>query len=205
MKSENVDRWLQHWLKLQKKGKRALVVKDPTAKSSQTCLSSRAISKRKHKRQKVRNTNIDMSDDSDMADTPADGDTTESTMLPSASRRPDAVIRISNGKGKRANVRNTVRDSSDGLEHVETSVDTPTNGESRAATSDQTRNGAGSESAIMALPESPLSMSENHSTRRIFLESLSTDVNYRKMLYLLDSAPVSRQVTSTALADTCPA
>jgi len=205
MKSESVDCWLRHWLKLQKKGKRPLVIKDPTAKSSKACLSPRPISQRKEKSQKVPNTNVDMSDDSETIDTPADDETTEPPIIPIVSRRPYSMTRISKGKGKPSKVQDPVRDGSDSLEHVETSADIPKNGESRTAISDQTGNCAGSESAGTALPASPFSMSESQSTRRLFLESLSTDVNYRRLLYLLDSAPVSRQVTSTALADTCPA
>src|ERR1700676_4576871 len=41
MKSVGIDAWLQHWLKLQKKSRRPLVLKDPTDKSCELNPKSR--------------------------------------------------------------------------------------------------------------------------------------------------------------------
>ena len=45
MKSVGIDAWLQHWLKLQKKSRRPLVLKDPTDKSSELNPKSRTVTK----------------------------------------------------------------------------------------------------------------------------------------------------------------
>jgi hypothetical protein len=199
MTLESVDCWLRHWLKLQKKGKRPLVVKDPTAKSSQPWPASQSISKHQGRRAKAPNATGDISDDSPMVGMPADGDIAESTIPPIASHRPQSVIRSSKGKGKQ--VMNTAQDDSDGLEPAETSEHANMDDDAHEATSTR----PGSESAVWALPASPLSMSDDRATRRHFLESLSTDTNYRRMLLLLRAAPVSRRLSSPALADTCQA
>src|SRR5258706_9456641 len=57
MKSDSIDCWLTHWLKLQNRGKRPLVVKDPAAVSSPPCLKPMMISKWKVKQTNARDTN----------------------------------------------------------------------------------------------------------------------------------------------------
>ena len=49
MKSDAIDAFLGHWLKLQKKGSRPLVLKDPADKSSEPNLKPKTLSKRKGK------------------------------------------------------------------------------------------------------------------------------------------------------------
>jgi hypothetical protein len=66
MKSDGVDAWLRHWLKLQKKGRRPLVLRDPTDKSSERIPKSKAVTKRKASQGKVRYIESDESDDQDI-------------------------------------------------------------------------------------------------------------------------------------------
>src|SRR6202042_2517223 len=65
MKSDGVDAWLRHWLKLQKKGQRPLVLKDPTDKSSEPHPKSRTVTKRKASQGKAWYIESDESDDQD--------------------------------------------------------------------------------------------------------------------------------------------
>lgn len=53
MKSVAVDAWLQHWLKLQKKNKRALVLKDRTNKASEPDPTTTVVSQRKGQKSKA--------------------------------------------------------------------------------------------------------------------------------------------------------
>lgn len=61
-------------------------------------------------------------------------------------------------------------------------------------TSDHASDRLGGASDAMALLVSPHSASESHTTRRTFLESLSTDVNYAELIHLLNVSPVSRRI-----------
>ena len=60
MKSDAVDAWLQHWLKMQKRNKRPLVLKDD---SDGTHTNPTAASKRKPKASKAQSIDNDNSDD----------------------------------------------------------------------------------------------------------------------------------------------
>ena len=60
MKSDAVDAWLQHWLKMQKRNKRPLVLKDD---SDETHTNPTAASKRKPKASKAQSIDGDDSDD----------------------------------------------------------------------------------------------------------------------------------------------
>jgi hypothetical protein len=71
MKLDGVDTWLHHWLKLQKKNKRALFLKDGMDKSGENNLILRIVSKRKGKK-KGRHAASD-SDDLSHPDGEADG------------------------------------------------------------------------------------------------------------------------------------
>ena len=64
MKSVGIDAWLQHWLKLQKKSRRPLVLKDLTDKSSKLNPKSRTVTKRNASQGKARYIESD-SDDQD--------------------------------------------------------------------------------------------------------------------------------------------
>lgn len=66
MKSDGVDAWLRHWLKLQKKGRRPLVLRDPTDRSSERIPKSKAATKRKASQGKARYIEPDESDDQDI-------------------------------------------------------------------------------------------------------------------------------------------
>ncbi len=61
-------------------------------------------------------------------------------------------------------------------------------------TSDHASDRLGGASDAMALLVSPHSASESRITRRTFLESLSTDVNYAELIHLLNVSPVSRRI-----------
>ena len=201
MKLDSINCWLQHWLKLQKKGRRPLVLKDPSSKSSQAGPTPRVISNQKDKQLQAPTTDIDNSEDSETVGIPEHGLLASETIPPTTASLPESEIHISKGKGKRAKVGKAVLDVSDGQNHMGMSDNARMNGDPRAAISNLTSHGAGSASDGLALPASPLSMSESHYTCRLFLESLSTDVNYRRMLCLLDAAPVSRQIMLPESAD----
>jgi len=66
MKSNAVNCWLQHWLKLQQKNKRPLVLKDSLDKPSDTGPTPTIVSKRKGKRSKALYVESDDVDDNDM-------------------------------------------------------------------------------------------------------------------------------------------
>jgi hypothetical protein len=66
MKSDGVDAWLQHWLKMQKRNKRPLVLKDD---SDESCTNPPTASKRKSKA-----SNAQPLDDDNSDDEPADKD-----------------------------------------------------------------------------------------------------------------------------------
>ena len=64
MKSVGIDAWLQHWLKLQKKSRRPLVLKDPMDKSSELNPKSRTVTKQNASQGKAQYIESD-SDDQD--------------------------------------------------------------------------------------------------------------------------------------------
>ena len=66
MKSDGVDAWLRHWLKLQKKGQCPLVLRDPTDRSSECIPKSKAAMKRKASQGKARYIEPDESDNQDI-------------------------------------------------------------------------------------------------------------------------------------------
>jgi hypothetical protein len=142
MKSDGVDAWLKHWLKLQKKNKRPLVLKGPADRTPEVVPKSNNVSKRKAGKGKARYIDSDDSDDVDDEDKSDDGKPNETTPEPSTH---------------------------------------PTGRNDEA------------ESDAKILPPSPLSASKTRKTRRTFLESLSNDENYQKLLLLLYVAKVSKR------------
>jgi hypothetical protein len=66
MKSDGVDAWLRHWLKLQKKGRRPLVLRDPTDRSSERIPKLKAVTKRKASQGKAQYIETNESDDQDI-------------------------------------------------------------------------------------------------------------------------------------------
>jgi hypothetical protein len=68
MKSDAVNCWLQHWLKLQQKNKRPLVLKDSSDKPSDTSPTPTIVSKCKGKCSKALYVESDNVDDHDMAE-----------------------------------------------------------------------------------------------------------------------------------------
>ena len=91
MKSDGVDAWLHHWLKLQKKGRRPLVVKNPADKSSEARQKPTTLSKRKAKRAKARYIDSDDAGDQEMADKSDDGGTNAGSDGPPAQRTGQAT------------------------------------------------------------------------------------------------------------------
>lgn len=145
MKTDAVDAWLKHWLKLQKKNKRPLVLRGPadgTPEVPSKSKKSKNVSKQKAGKGKARYIDSDDSDDEDNEDKSDNGKTNEATPEPSA--HPTG--------------------QSDGAEHN-----------------------------AQILPPSPLSAAKTRKTRRTFLESLSNDENYQKLLLLLYVAKVSKR------------
>jgi hypothetical protein len=63
MKSDAVDSWLRHWLKLQKKHKRPLVLKDTSDKQYERRSNPISVSKRKAEKSKARYIQSDSSED----------------------------------------------------------------------------------------------------------------------------------------------
>ena len=121
MKLDSVDCWLQHWLKLQNKGRHPLVLKDPSSKSSQAGPTPRHISNRKDKWPQAPTTNMDDSEDSETAGIPDHGLLALEMIPPTATSLPESAIHISKGKGKQAKVGKPVRYVSDGQNHMEMS------------------------------------------------------------------------------------
>lgn len=140
MKSDGVDAWLKHWLKLQKKNKRPLELKDPSNKSLQSFVTTAAAPRRTVKRSKDQYIESDDADD-DEIDEEDDGGSNE-----------DA-----------SNTTNRRDHNSD---------DDP---------------------QAIVLPPSPSTASQTRQSRRAFLQSLSDDKKYRKLIRLLGAAKVSNQ------------
>ncbi len=107
MKSDGVDCWLKHWLKSQKKGRHPLVLRDPTRQLSQAGLNPKVVSKRKAKRSKALNMEINDADDREPADAlQEEEDVSAGDTLATTSDRPGPLMKVSKGKGKVANDRN---------------------------------------------------------------------------------------------------
>jgi len=140
MKSDAVDAWLKHWLKLQRKDKRPLELKGPADKSPELRPKRKNLAKRKAGKGKARYIDSEDSVNEESADTPDN-------------RRTN--------KGTTSSVRQIVQDDQGDQDDK-------------------------------ILPPSPLSASNNRKTRRAFLESLSNDENYKRLLLLLRAAKVSK-------------
>src|SRR6202050_986459 len=91
MKSDGVHAWLHHWLKLQKKGRHPLVVKNPADKSSEARQKPTTLSKRKAKQAKARDIYSDDAGEQDMADKSDDGGTDAGSDKPPARRMGQAT------------------------------------------------------------------------------------------------------------------
>jgi len=186
MKSDSIDCWLTHWLKLQNRHKRPLVVKDPAAVSSPPRPKPTMISKRKVKRSKAQDTdNLDPdgSNGRERSETSGNG-----------------VTVGEDGSGTLRPPRDATGGDSDRLENVHT-VDK--GGIDRGAPVSDSYH-AGGASHGMVLPASPLSAFYDRNTRRQFLESLSSDPHYLNLLNLLDRACVSKELISPSSSDTFP-
>jgi hypothetical protein len=145
MKSSGIDAWLGHWLKLQKKKKRPLVLKDTLDKSSETLPTTTDVSTQKAKRSEAQRIESDDSSDEDNVNEAGDGGPNED---PSSS-------------------------------------------------TDRGRRNVDGEAQAKVLPPSPASASLTRQSRRTFLQSLSDDKMYRKLIDLLGAAKVSNYIIYT--------
>src|SRR5258705_10355905 len=187
MKSESIDCWLTHWLKLQNRGKRPLLVKEPAAIPSLPRPMPKIISKRKVKRSKARDTdNLDHngSNGRENSETPGDG----------------VMVDGDRSVGASCSTRDATGGDSDSLENVLTMGEGGIDQSAPASDSYQ----AGGESHGTVSPASPLSACYNRNTCCQFLESLSSDPHYLNLLKLLDRACVSRELMSPSSSDTFP-
>jgi len=160
MKSNAVDSWLQHWLKLQKKNKRPLELRVRSDKPSESGPTPAIMVKRRGKKSKPRYVEEDDSDDDAHVDTEdndgSDGD--DSTDM---------------GDNRRPNADSVVPITADAGQHEEGAI------------------GGREVTGGKMLPISPSSVSLNRKSSRAFLESLSNDTKYRKLILLLYAAKVS--------------
>jgi len=74
MKSDAMNCWLQHWLKLQRNNKQPLLLKDSSDKPSDTSPTPTIVSKRKRKHSKALYVESNDVDDNDMAEDVDDND-----------------------------------------------------------------------------------------------------------------------------------
>jgi hypothetical protein len=139
MKLDPVDAWLQHWLKLQKKKKHPLKLKDPSHKSSGSLPTTTAVPKQKVKGSKDQYVKSDDSDDEESFDEVGEGGSNEDL----------------------SNTTNPSGQHSDG------------------------------DTQATMLPLSPSSTSPTQKTRCTFLQSLSDNKKYQKLISLLGVAKVS--------------
>ena len=143
MKSDGVDTWLRHWLQLQKKKKRPLLLKDTADKADERETLPTVVSKRKGKRAGYVETDSDKESQSDQgADVGSDAD------------------------------------------------DGATDKATHATKTNAQRTEDGGTATLLALP-SPRSAAKSRSSRYAFLESLSENPNYKRLLSLLRVARVS--------------
>ena len=68
MKSNGVDAWLKHWLKLQKRNKHSLVLKRPLDRSDNACPTNEVASKGKGKRKKSQYIELNPSSNRELED-----------------------------------------------------------------------------------------------------------------------------------------
>jgi hypothetical protein len=139
MKSDGVDAWLQHWLKLQKKNKCPLILWDP------------------------------------------------SKPFPTATTP-------SNGNGKRSKDHQTESIDSDEEDIPDEANNDGPNEESAGTTSRVGKN-SNCKARAPVLPPSPVSSSLTRKSRRTFLQSLSNNKQYQKLIDLLGVADVSDRIS----------
>ncbi|KIM77613.1 hypothetical protein PILCRDRAFT_11868 [Piloderma croceum F 1598] len=82
MKADAIDAWLKHWLKLQKKNKRPLVLRDPSDKSSKPAPTRDTIPGRKGKRSKNQHIESDDANDEEIVEEPGNSGSNEPAVLP---------------------------------------------------------------------------------------------------------------------------
>src|SRR5258705_2559305 len=187
MKSDSIDCWLTHWLKLQNRGKRPLIVKDPAAVSSPPRPKPTMISKRKVKRSNAQDTdNLDPDGSSGRERSETSG--------------TGVMVDGDGSVGTSRSARDATGGDSNSLENVHM-VDE--GGIDRSALASDSYHAGGASHGTVS-PASPLSACYNRNTRRQFLESLSSDPNYLNLLNLLDRACVSNELMSPSSSDTFP-
>jgi hypothetical protein len=191
MKSDGVDAWLQHWLKLQKRNKRPLILKDGSDEiHPNPTSSSKGKGKGKGKASSAQSATDDSSD--------------EIHPNPTSSSK-------GKGKGKASRAQSSSDDSSDdGLadDHNNDQSGTDNNRNSTVEmpppsrlADDNNNEQSGTDNdrnaSAKILPPTPRSALETRMGRREFLSTLSEDRNYQKLLLLLRAAHVSNIMSSS--------
>jgi len=156
MKSDGVDSWLGHWIKIQKKKKRPLILKDPSHKSFDDDPKLTTPSKWKGKG-KARYVESNESDDENI-------------------------------------------DEDEGIPDGEDNDADPS--DANAANNDSASHDGGDPTTVRVLPPSPMNASDSRKSRHTFLDSLSDDGNYKKLLLLLRAAKASRKCSFVVCSDT---
>jgi hypothetical protein len=166
MKSDGVDAWLQHWLKLQKRNKHPLILKDNSDKIPS---NPKLLSKQKRK---AKASTPQSTDDTTSDEEPTDGanDDDEESADRANNDNEESADEANDDDGEAAEGGNNDYDKSD----------TDNNGHNTAN----------------MLPLSPLSASETRIARREFLATLSEDENYQSLLLMLSAAQVSNMLSS---------
>jgi hypothetical protein len=149
MKSDGVDAWLKHWLKLQKKKRRPLELKDPSHRSFESIPTTTTVPRQKVKGSKDKYIECDDSNDEESPDEAGDGES----------------------NGDPSNITNRGGQPSD------------------------------TDTEATVLPLSPASASVTRKSRRTFLQSLSDDKKYRKLINLLGAAKVSNSLSIFSWTD----
>jgi len=186
MKSDGIDAWLRHWLKIQKRNKRPLVFKEG---SDATQSNPTTASKGKAKASKAPSVDDDDSDD----------EANEGHTSPTAA---------SKGKAKASKTPSIDKGNSDDkADEVHTNPTTASKGKAKASKTPSINDGNSDDKAVdedsnngpstteaNRLPLTPLSASKTRKTRRAFLATLSDDSNYQKLLLLLHAAKVNHML-----------
>ena len=131
------------------------------------------------------------------------GKTSEQRPNPKVSTAVPNPTAVSKGKRK-GKAKNTGSDHSGYKSTSDERNNDVTNAAAAEPNPNRTGPSNGSTSTAITMPPSPLSALETRKTRRAFLESLSNDKNYRKLVLLLDAADVSVILAQLEEADRFP-
>ena len=200
MKSDAVNSWIGHWLKIQKKNKHPLVLKNGSDSKSDKRANPITVSWRRRNKGKGQYIECDDSEDeasanNEMADEANDG----GSNVNGHGTRPNAAGK--NGKGA-STARDTQGTRHDCVEEGKEDRAISRNADgARSDSTDKVNNGG---SSTNGLPPSPSSVATNRQSHRDFLHSLSDNRNYQKLLLLLHAAEVCDSILACALSKPFP-